>query len=51
MLDSSKLPQLPGKIEGMTLIDGVLYLVNDDDFGIEGARTKLVSIEGLPVGN
>ena len=51
VLDSSKLPQLPGKIEGMTLIDGVLYLVNDDDFGIEGARTKLVSIEGLPVGN
>ena len=51
VLDSSKLPQLPGKIEGMTLVDGVLYLVNDDDFGIEGARTKLVSIEGLTVGN
>ncbi len=47
VLDSSKLPQLPGKIEGMTLVDGTLYLINDDDFGIEGAHTNVIAIEGL----
>lgn len=47
VLESSKLPQLPGKLEGMTLVDGVLYLINDDDFGIEGAHTSLIAIEGL----
>ena len=47
VLDSSKLAQLPGKIEGMTLVDGTLYLINDDDFGIEGAHTNMIAIEGL----
>ena len=50
VLDSSALPQLPTKIEGMTLVDGVLYLLNDDDFGIEGERTQLVVAKGLPIG-
>ena len=44
------MPQLPTKIEGMTLVDGVLYLLNDDDFGIEGERTQLVAVKGLPIG-
>jgi len=50
VLDSSTLPQLPTKIEGMTLVDGTLYLLNDDDFGIEGERTQLVVAKGLPIG-
>lgn len=50
VLDSSAMPQLPTKIEGMTLVDGVLYLLNDDDFGIEGQRTQLVAVKGLPIG-
>ena len=47
VLETSKLSQLPGKIEGMTLVDGTLYLINDDDFGIEGAHTNMIAIEGL----
>ena len=45
--DARTSAQLPGKIEGMTLVDGVLYLINDDDFGIEGAHTNMIAIEGL----
>ncbi len=47
VLETSNLPQLPGKIEGMTLVERVLYLINDDDFGIEGAHTNMIAIEGL----
>ena len=46
-LDSAKLPQLPTKIEGVSLVDGVLYLINDDDFGITGARTQIMVVRGL----
>jgi hypothetical protein len=36
---------LPDKIEGIAhLGDGSLALINDDDFGIEGARTKIIVI-------
>ena len=49
VLDSSALQQLPTKIEGMALVDGVLYLINDDDFGIEGERTKIAAVKGLAV--
>lgn len=49
-LDSAKLPQLPTKIEGVSLVDGVLYLINDDDFGIEGQHTTISAIEGLTLG-
>jgi hypothetical protein len=41
-LDSSAHPELPSKIEGFALIDGQLVLINDDDFGIDGARTKIL---------
>ena len=34
----------------MTLVDGILYLVNDDDFGIGGERTKLTAVQGLNLG-
>ena len=50
VLDSAKLPQLPTKIEGVSLVDGVLYLINDDDFGIEGQHTTISAIEGLTLG-
>ena len=33
----------------VSLVDGVLYLINDDDFGIGGERTKLAAIKGLPL--
>ena len=44
-LDTADLPQVVGKTEGMTLLgDGALVLINDDDFGITGARTQIVTI-------
>ncbi|WP_207483553.1 esterase-like activity of phytase family protein [Arenibaculum pallidiluteum] len=48
VLDTAGLPAIPTKIEGMArFADGSLMLVNDDDFGIEGARTKVIRIRGL----
>ncbi|HET6220958.1 MAG TPA: hypothetical protein VFE11_02290, partial [Dongiaceae bacterium] len=41
--DSAKYEGLPAKIEGVTITgDGALLLINDDDFGIAGGRTKIV---------
>jgi hypothetical protein len=49
-VDSAK-PRYPGKIEGVTLTaDGKLLLVNDDDFGIAGADTAVVIVEGTEIG-
>lgn len=49
-LDSADFPQIPGKIEGVALLgDGALALINDDDFGISGARTQIVVVRGLPL--
>ena len=46
VLDSAAHPELPGKLEGMALLaDGTLVLINDDDFGIEGANTTIVLVE------
>ena len=50
VLDSAKFPQLPTEIEGVALVNGVLYLINDDDFGIEGQHTTISAIEGLTLG-
>ncbi|MET0277299.1 MAG: esterase-like activity of phytase family protein [Pseudorhodoplanes sp.] len=48
--DSADFPQVPGKIEGMALLgDGGLALINDDDFGITGARTQIVVVRGLDI--
>jgi Esterase-like activity of phytase len=44
-LDSSDHPDLPSKIEGVAIVDGGrLVLINDDDFGIEGAKTKIIRL-------
>ena len=49
-LDTADLPQVVGKTEGMTLLgDGALVLINDDDFGITGARTQIVAIRGTGI--
>ena len=38
-------PDLPTKIEGVAIVDGSqLVLINDDDFGIEGAKTRIVRL-------
>jgi hypothetical protein len=44
-LDSSTYPELPEKVEGVAIVDGKeLVLINDDDFGIEGAKTRIVRL-------
>jgi hypothetical protein len=44
-LDSSNYPDLPEKVEGVALVNGSeLVLINDDDFGIDGAHTRIVRI-------
>ena len=44
-LDSSTYPELPEKVEGVAIVDNKqLILINDDDFGIEGAKTRIVRI-------
>jgi hypothetical protein len=44
-LDSSDHPELPSKVEGVAIVDGSqLVLINDDDFGIEGAKTRIVRL-------
>jgi hypothetical protein len=48
--DSADFPSVPGKIEGLALLpDGALALINDDDFGITGARTQIVVVRGLDI--
>jgi len=37
---------IPSKLEGIAFLgDGSIALINDDDFGIEGASTKVVVIK------
>ncbi len=49
-LDTADLPQIVGKTEGMALLgNGALALINDDDFGITGARTQVVVIRGAGI--
>ena len=44
-------PRYPGKIEGLSLTaDGKLFMINDNDFGIEGAKNEIVIVEGSEVG-
>ena len=44
-LDSSTFAELPEKVEGVSIVDGKdLVLINDDDFGIEGAKTRIVRL-------
>jgi hypothetical protein len=49
--DSTDLPEMVGKTEGMTLLgDGSLLLINDDDFGIGGERTQIAVVRGTGIG-
>src|SRR3954469_22414641 len=49
-LDTADHPNVVGKTEGMTLLgDGALALINDDDFGISGARTQIAVIRGTEI--
>lgn len=44
--DSTKVPGAPNKIEGIAMMaDGSMLLINDDDFGITGERTKILIIK------
>ncbi|MFT8244069.1 esterase-like activity of phytase family protein [Roseomonas sp. BN140053] len=48
VLDTADHPELPVKLEGIAILpDGTLLLVNDDDFGIGGERTRIVLVRGL----
>ena len=41
----------PGKIEGLALTaDGKLFMINDNDFGIEGAPNQVVIVEDSDIG-
>jgi hypothetical protein len=43
-------PEMVGSTEDMALLgDGSLALVNDDDFGITGARTQIVVLKGTGI--
>ena len=46
VLDSAKHPELPGKIEGMAIRRRRPLLINDNDFGIEGAHTVITRSRG-----
>jgi len=48
--DTADHPEVVGKTEGMTLLgDGALALINDDDFGISGARTQIAVVRGTEI--
>jgi hypothetical protein len=50
VLDSSKHPELPGKIEGMAWFANCdLMLINDNDFGITGELTRIARLTGLEI--
>lgn len=49
-LDSTDVPDMVGKTEGMALLgDGALALINDDDFGIAGGRTQITVVRGTGI--
>jgi hypothetical protein len=46
VFDSDHHPEVSADLEGMTLLDErTLLLVNDNDFGIEGAETAFWRVE------
>ena len=46
--DSADFPAVVGKTEGLALLEnGAIVLINDDDFGISGARTQIIVVRGL----
>jgi hypothetical protein len=45
--DSADHPEVPTKLEGLALLpDGALFMINDDDFGITGEKTRVVILSG-----
>lgn len=45
--DSADHPEVPAKLEGLALLpDGALFMINDDDFGITGEKTRVVILRG-----
>ncbi len=45
--DSADHPEVPAKLEGLALLpDGALFMINDDDFGITGEKTRVVILNG-----
>jgi len=41
--DSADHPEVPTKMEGLArLADGAIFMINDDDFGITGEKTRVV---------
>jgi hypothetical protein len=50
--DTADFPNIAGKTEGVAVLPGgALALINDDDFGIAGARTQIVVVRGLTFGD
>jgi hypothetical protein len=50
--DTADFPNIAGKVEGIAVLpDRALALINDDDFGITGARTRIVVVRGLTFGD
>ena len=48
VLSTDDHPEVSADLEGMTVLpDGTLVLVNDNDFGCEGAETAFWRVEGL----
>ena len=48
--DTADHSMIVGKTEGMTMLNyGALVLMNDDDFGINGARTQIVVVRGTEI--
>ena len=48
--DTADHREVVGKTDSMTLLgDGALALINDDDFGITGARTQIAVIRGTEI--
>jgi hypothetical protein len=46
--DTADFPKIAGKTEGIAVLgDGTLVLINDDDFGIGGARTQIILVRGF----
>jgi len=46
LLDSADLEGLPAKIEGVSFVDAdTIILINDNDFGIDGATTEILRMK------
>jgi hypothetical protein len=48
--DSAKVAEAPVKLEGIAMmVDGSMLLVNDDDFGITGEKTKILVVKDTAI--